>query len=168
MPRLFVAVWPSTSVLDRLAAIDRTATDGVRWVPLGNLHVTIRFLGNVEESGARSSLGALTLPRATATLAEHSTLLGGNVVVLVTGLETLADVVERATTDVVERREHRPFRGGITLARRKDRRARVGRLATTATDESPRPLTAEEATLVESRTDQAGAHYIVVDRWPTR
>jgi 2'-5' RNA ligase len=46
--RLFVAVPLPPPLRDRLAAHARPLP-GVRWLPAGNLHLTVQFLGDVEE-----------------------------------------------------------------------------------------------------------------------
>jgi 2'-5' RNA ligase len=51
--RLFLAIDPGEECRQRLAsviAIVRSATNGVRWVRDGKLHVTLAFLGEVNES----------------------------------------------------------------------------------------------------------------------
>ncbi|MCL2648716.1 MAG: RNA 2',3'-cyclic phosphodiesterase [Phycisphaerales bacterium] len=50
--RLFIAVAPSAEVVEKLAAIQRTLVDtkaDVRWVKTNDYHVTVKFLGEVEE-----------------------------------------------------------------------------------------------------------------------
>lgn len=54
--RLFLAVFPPPAVREATHAAAgplRRAGDGVSWVSPGNLHYTMRFLGEVGEDGAR-------------------------------------------------------------------------------------------------------------------
>ena len=49
--RIFYAVWPPEEVRERLwnsLAPLRDATTGVRWIPPGRYHVTLRFMGEVD------------------------------------------------------------------------------------------------------------------------
>ena len=51
MPRLFFALWPDYTTREKLAAVaDRLAPDCGRKVSKQNLHITLAFLGNVEDS----------------------------------------------------------------------------------------------------------------------
>ena len=50
MTRLFVAAWPDAETIERLRALGRPDEPDVRWVPERNLHVTLRFLGDVESA----------------------------------------------------------------------------------------------------------------------
>ncbi|MEA2686121.1 MAG: hypothetical protein QOE93_1316, partial [Actinomycetota bacterium] len=50
--RLFVAVWPPAPLLDAVAALDRPAVPGLRWTGREQWHVTLRFLGAVEDVAA--------------------------------------------------------------------------------------------------------------------
>jgi 2'-5' RNA ligase len=47
--RLFVAVWPNEEVTARIAALDRPEVRGLRWTTPDQWHVTLRFLGQVED-----------------------------------------------------------------------------------------------------------------------
>lgn len=49
MPRLFVALVPPATVRAELAAL-ATPLAGVRWTPEENLHLTLRFIGEVDEA----------------------------------------------------------------------------------------------------------------------
>ena len=69
--RLFVAIDPPEDVRRRLGALSR-GLDGARWVPLDQVHLTLRFLGEVgSEASERiaSSLEAVREPRFSLTLA---------------------------------------------------------------------------------------------------
>jgi len=57
--RLFVAVVPPGDVLDRLAALRRPPRPGVRWTRREQWHVTLRFLGEVDESAVPALVAAL-------------------------------------------------------------------------------------------------------------
>ncbi|MFM2422873.1 MAG: 2,3-cyclic phosphodiesterase [Pseudomonadota bacterium] len=52
MPRLFSAVQLPPEVAARLSLL-RAPIDGARWVPVENLHLTLRFFGDVEGRMAR-------------------------------------------------------------------------------------------------------------------
>ena len=47
--RLFVAVRPNEAVLDAVAGLARPERPGVRWTTQPQWHVTLRFLGGVDE-----------------------------------------------------------------------------------------------------------------------
>src|SRR5947209_3556899 len=58
--RLFVAVWPPASLISQLRSLDRPARPGLRWTTEDQWHVTLRFLGGVDEIAQgqlRRSLG---------------------------------------------------------------------------------------------------------------
>ncbi len=60
MARLFLAIRPSPEVVEHLAKIQerlRTAIRGVRWVAPANRHLTLAFLGEVEEEEERILTG---------------------------------------------------------------------------------------------------------------
>jgi 2'-5' RNA ligase len=174
--RLFVAVWPPASLVSQLRDLERPARPGLRWTTEDQWHVTIRFLGAVDEVEQRQLQGllgkvatALDVFEVRADPAAQS--LGRAVWVLpVAGLDTLAARVAEATRGVGQPPPNRPFRGHITLARAR----RPGALAGLRTSMS---LTQGEAgasgrwriteiTLVRSDLRPEGARYEVLGRWP--
>ncbi len=166
MPRLFVAVWPPDDVLDAVAAVDRPTVAGLRWTARDQWHVTLRFLGRVEDTD--DAVEALEAVRAAPTIAVAGPTVGrfGQRVlhVPVAGLEDVAGAVVSATAAVGELPEDRPFAGHLTLARvargaRVDLRALAGQPV-----EGRWPVT--EICLVESHLSPRGARYEVVRRFP--
>lgn len=153
--RLFVAVWPPGEALDAIEAMPRPERAGVRWTTREQWHVTLRFLGRVDDPApVLGALAEAALPRARGVLGPRSERLGRSVLCLpAAGLDELAAVV-RAATAGVGAPEGRPFRGHLTLAR--SRHGGVGSLA-------GQPLVAEfpveEVSLVRSHLHPDGARY---------
>ena len=70
MVRLFVALGLPESIRLRLASL-AGGIDGARWVPPENLHITLRFIGEVPEdriADLADALGAIRMPPLTVTL----------------------------------------------------------------------------------------------------
>lgn len=125
MTRLFVAAWPDATTIERLRALDRPDEPGVRWVPEPNLHVTLRFLGDVDPAAASRRLADARLPAATALLGPTLERLDRRqVVVPVDGVDALAAAVRSATAEIGDH-DPRPFRGHLTVARTKPDAATV-------------------------------------------
>jgi len=163
VPRLFVAVYPPPDVVETLAALPRGASEGVRWVPPDQYHVTIRFLGDAETEPVIAALDQVvpTLSRSAVVLGPQVSRLGRNVVcVPATGLEVMAGAIAGATAHFGIPPDPRPFRGHVTLARLR-RRAACG-LAGTAFDAT---FEAGGVHLVESITRSGGAEHSLVCSW---
>jgi 2'-5' RNA ligase len=153
--RLFIAAMLPDHVRDELAArLPRPAEAGVRWVPVEQWHVTLRFLGEGDEGAAADALTRFRLPRATARLGPRVSRLGHNVVCLpVSGLDDLAASVRDLTEGIGDPPE-RSFVGHLTLARLRDRSA-CG-LTGTAVDLS---FGVDEVVLVRSTPGPGGARH---------
>jgi len=145
--------------------------DNVRWVREENLHVTLRFLGDVDAglvpalvTGAREETRAL----APFTLALGGfSWLGSRVAVLDVApaepLEALAAALERAAVAAGLPPERRPFRSHLTLGRVRRRPLPAVTSAVTAVAE---PFRVEEMVLFQSRLQRAGAQYTPLERIP--
>lgn len=120
--RLFVAVRPPDAVLDQLASLPRPPDGPARWTTRDQWHVTLRFLGNVDDPApvidalhAVANLGPVDV-----SLGPRAGVLGHQVVYLpVAGLDALASVVIDATRTFGEPAQTRRFKGHLTLARTK-------------------------------------------------
>lgn len=157
----------AAALVDRL----RTAPGGdrVRWVRPENLHVTLRFLGNV----GRDRVPALAqgVRGEVSGLAPFELRLGapgwlsGRVVFLEIEprepLVALAAAVERGVVAAGAEPEERPFRPHLTLGRMR-RRGRPG--VTSAVTAGSDPFAVEEVVLFESRLQPTGAHYTARER----
>ena len=117
--RLFVAVWPSADVAAAVAAFERPRIDRLRWTTEDQWHVTLRFLGEVDDPAPiADALDAAPLGACAAALGPAVTTLGRQVLcVPVGGLDALATAVVAATAGFGRPPEDRPFRGHLTLAR---------------------------------------------------
>ncbi len=121
---------------ERIRALrERPGGDGVRWVRPENLHVTLRFLGNIERRIASAILPELAtaVREEMARLAPFTAQIGGvrtfppskrpRVVVLDVGPQAafveLATAVERGVQHVGFEASERPFRPHLTLGRAK-------------------------------------------------
>ena len=160
-----MAVAPPEDVLDRVGALDRPDVAGLRWTTRPQWHVTLRFMGRVDDVGA--AVDALARVRAAPTEAVLGPQVGrfGQRVlhVPVAGLDEVAAAVVAVTADVGEPPEDRPFAGHLTLARvargaRVDLRALAGRPV-----EGRWPV--GEFCLMESHLSPKGARYDVVERF---
>ncbi len=168
MPRLFVAVWPPDEVLDAVAGLARPEVPGLRWTGREQWHVTLRFLGAVEDpSPVVDALGTVGR-RLEAMVAELGPAVGrfGHRLlhVPVVGLDELAGIVVDATTGLGRPPEDRAFSGHITLAR-VAKRARVD-LRRLVGEKVAERWTVDDVCLVASRLAPAGARYDVVARFP--
>lgn len=168
MPRLFVAVWPPAEVLEAVAALPRPPLPGLRWTDPQQWHVTLRFIGRVEDPDPV----VVAMAQAVGPLAPIPVRAGPAVGrfgqrvlhVPVEGLGVVASAVVAATSEFGEPPEDRPFSGHLTLARvRKGARVDLRPLAGMPVAGE---WTVREVTLVESRLSPAGARYEVVERFP--
>jgi len=166
VPRLFVAVWPPDDVLDAVAGLARPAVTGVRWTGREQWHVTLRFLGPVEDTTpvVEALRGVATGP-VEAVVGPAVGRFGHRVLhVPVSGLGPLADRVVEATAGLGRPPEDRAFAGHLTLARvAKGTRVDLSRLAGEAVSGR---WTVGEVCLVESHLSPAGARYEVVGSFP--
>lgn len=175
--RLFVAVEVPGRVEAALSRVREAADPDLvhaRWVPSGNIHLTLRFLGevsparldSVEEALAliRSSRLALEVagvgffPSARAPLVLWAGVRGG-------GLASLADHVDRAVATSGIPRQGPGFQPHLTLARA-PRKGTIGRAVVEAATRFDRELfasfTADRFVLFRSRTHPDGARYTAV------
>jgi 2'-5' RNA ligase len=165
MARLFVAIWPPDEVLDRLADVERPKDQGVKWVPQESLHVTLRFLGNADETEVAARLDDLLLPAATAVVGPAFDLLGERSLISpVTGVDELAEVVHTALRGLGTEPERRRFQGHITVARL----ARTARPMRSAGRRFDATFEVTEVALVASTLSDTGAIYDTITTWPTR
>jgi len=131
--RLFVAIVPPPAVRDAAAEVLREmrglAPEGVRWVPPENVHLTLKFLGNVEPGGVaevfaaadRAAAGVAPFELGTRGVGAFPSWRRPRVVWL--GLDDsgplarLASRVETAFAGIGFERETRGFSAHLTLGR---------------------------------------------------
>ena len=129
----------------------RPEVDGLRWTAPERLHVTLRFLGQCNESEVEAALAAADLPAARATLGPRAKRLGRGVLMIpVQGLDDLAAAVEAAISQVGLPPLDHPFTGHLTVARFKRRPPSGYRPALEAS------FAVHEITLV--RTERSGSY----------
>ena len=175
MHRLFVAIRPSEEVRDLLIdAMDDSPA--LRWVADENLHLTLRFIGEVERPLAEDLARQLQLIRAdrfvlrVTGVGRFDQRNGGAVWAGVEPKPTvtsLAAKIDRACQSAGLEPEHRAFHPHITLAR-------FGRGSKDAVDPflqrnaalSSEPFAVTGFTLFESRLSRHGAHYEAVAEYP--
>ena len=175
MRRLFVAIRPPEAIRDLLIdAMDDSPA--LRWVECENLHLTLRFIGEVERPMAEDIARALHLIRAEEFplrikgVGRFDQRNGGAVWAGVEprpAVASLAAKVDRACQSAGLEPEHRAFHPHITLAR-------FGRGSKDAVDPFLRrnAALASDAfavtgfTLFESRLSRHGAHYDAVADYP--
>ena len=122
--RLFVAVDLPSMVADLVRDVDRRALNSLRWTTPEQWHVTLCFLGEVEDGelpALRNALDGVDTAmgdEVQAVLGPSSAWFRGRRVlqVPVAGLDELAAAVRAATAPWGEPLEH-AFRGHLTLAR---------------------------------------------------
>jgi 2'-5' RNA ligase len=116
--RLFVAVWPPTDVVEALDALARPPATGMRWTTADQWHVTLRFLGELDDAGAvAAALAAVRLPAARAELGPAVVRIGSTIAAFpVAGVDRLAASVADATA-AFGAPSGRRFRGHLTIAR---------------------------------------------------
>ena len=168
MHRLFVAIRPPEPIRDLLIDAMDDSPD-FRWQDEEQLHLTLRFIGDVERPVANDLADALGRIRAQGLLLRVSgvgrfeqrssgALWAG--VEPKAPLTELAAKVERVCQQVGLEPERRAYFPHITLARWKGRRSReVADFLQRRGGLSSEPFSVSEFILFESRLSRHGAHY---------
>ncbi len=178
MLRLFFAIEldeGTRAAASRVACALRDAPNGdaVHWVRGEGLHVTMRFIGDVETSRVRNLTDCVRAQ--TAPIRPFKLELGGarpfpsrrrpGFIVLDVGpsepLLQLAEAVERGVTEAGFEPEARPFRAHLTLGRIRGKKFPVVTGDVTAAGES---CTVAETVLFKSDLHRSGARYFPVER----
>ena len=168
MHRLFVAIRPPEHVRDLLIdAMDDSPA--LRWVGDEQLHLTLRFIGEVDRPVGNDIAGALDRVRSPIF---HLSILGvgkfeqRNGGALWAGVRpkepvaALASKVERAVQSVGLEPEHRVFSPHMTLARWNRRNAdAVDAFLRRNSDLRSDPFEVDRFVLFESKLSRHGAHY---------
>lgn len=175
MHRLFVAIRPPEEVRDLLIdAMDDSAD--FRWQDDEQVHLTLRFVGEVDRHVADDLAAALTRIRAE----RFQLSINGvgrfeqrNSGALWAGVEpkepvaALAAKVERTCQQVGLEPERRAFHPHITLARWKGRRTReLAAFLERTRGLSSAPFEVRDFILFESHLSRHGAHYEAVATYP--
>ena len=170
MHRLFVAIRPPEEVRQTLLGLMGGLSD-LRWQSDNQLHLTLRFIGEVERPVADDVAAELCRIR----FEPFSIALDGvgkferrRSGALWAGvrpkepLKALAAKVERACQSAGLDPEQRAYRPHITLARWSGAAVNVDRYLDRHGGLASEPWEVEEFTLFESRLGQGGAHYEAV------
>lgn len=184
--RLFVAVDPSEAVRDALAATitsGRAVAPDAKWVRPEAVHLTLAFLGNVDDALApqvASALAGVAHRHAPIELAARGVgsfggarrpgVLWVGLEGQVAALQALQADVEAALVPLGYQLEERAFRPHLTLARAREGR---GDPALGAARDALGPgelgsFTAGELILYQSQLSPRGAKYLALARHPLR
>lgn len=174
MIRLFVGLELPEAVAARLAVLGG-GIPGARWVEARNLHVTLRFIGEVEEGLAAEldeALAALAAPGFELVLDGFGAFGGRRLHTLWAGVERvpalvhLRDKVETAVVRLGLPSEPRKFSPHVTLARLRGTPA--GRVHAFIAGTSPfhlGPWPVDHFTLFRSHLSRNGADYERLERY---
>jgi 2'-5' RNA ligase len=177
--RLFVAIRPPEAVRDALLDT-MEGLEGARWVDADDLHLTLRFAGELERPAASdlaAALAAIAWPRFELRIAgvgtfdrsrrhaSHTHAIWARVPAS-EPLEGLRQKVERACERAGIGRETQRFTPHITLARLNRASGPLGAWLATWGDFAAGPWTVEDFILFESRLGRTGAAYTEVARYP--
>jgi 2'-5' RNA ligase len=168
MHRLFVAIRPPEPIIDLLIDAMDDSPD-FRWQDEEQLHLTLRFIGEVDRRQAddiAAALGGIRAPAFSLRVKGVGRFEQRNSGALWAGVEprepvaALAAKVERACQQCGLEPERRAFHPHITLARWKGRRTRelesfLERKGGLSSD----PFLVDRFILFESRLSRHGAHY---------
>lgn len=174
--RLFIAIELPSEIKRELGKL-RTAIPGVRWVPPEQIHLTLAFLGDVDEE----TTGRLTAQLAV--IRENTFKLScGNIgcfpdrrrprVIWIgvkpePGLQKLAAAVQQSALYAGILMEERPFSPHLTLARLKlPATAELGAFLDLMSRKTFEPFSVREFTLFQSRLTSQGAVHIPVRCYP--
>ncbi|QPK61897.1 RNA 2',3'-cyclic phosphodiesterase [Methylomonas sp. LL1] len=165
MKRLFFALWPDQNTRQQCGKIIRMTRSQGKPVAVHNLHVTLVFLGGVDESTQIAVTQA-----ASAIIVQPMHLIFNRLsywkkpaVVCLTAEQfepVLSSLVEQLTAAAVRNRievDPRPYAPHVTLLRK----AR----ALPETEFTPIDWQADGFCLVESYSTPAGVEYRVIERW---
>jgi len=175
MHRLFVAIRPPRPVRERLlAAMGGVA--GARWQSEDQLHLTLRFIGEVDGRQAAdidAALAAIRTPPFDVAIAgignferrrEATALWAG--VTPQEPLRTLHKKVDQALVRSGLEPERRAYVPHITLARLPRGGGPVGGFLAGAGGDAGAPFRIDEFRLYESHLTADGARYAVLERYP--
>jgi 2'-5' RNA ligase len=174
MHRLFVAIRPPEHIRDLLIdAMDQTRD--FRWQDDEQLHITLRFVGEVDRPVAddlADGLSQIRAPRFELRINGVGRFEQRSAGALWAGVEpkepvaALSAKVERVCQQIGLEAERRAFHPHITLARWKGRRTReVAGFLERNRGLFSRPFEVEAFILFESRLSRHGAHYEEVARY---
>ena len=160
MSRLFIAAWPPPAVVGTLRELPRETDAGIRWTTPDQWHITLRYLGKVDETAALDAFGTIEAHSSEAVVGPTIERLGSAIVMVpVAGLDELASIVEHVTSGIGETPHPDGFRGHLTLARLKGRAA----CPLDGVEVSAR-FGVDEIALVRSELHADGARYTTVAR----
>lgn len=178
MPRLFIAIPIPGHLMQALGGLASPSDRGLRWVPPRNLHLTLRFLGDVREEDVAQVDRAIarTVPDHAAAFSLTAQGLGafpnlhsprviwcglqGDLPALLTLRQRLEHELQRTGFSADER----PFRPHITLARLRAMGTWPARLDSWR-DRIFGHWTVDRLQLVESHLTPNGPHYSVRSEW---
>jgi 2'-5' RNA ligase len=171
--RLFVAVSLPPDVVELVSELPRPDLSSLRWTTEDQWHVTLRFLGEVEEPSMvaealreiPAALGQTGIDDVEATLGAATAWFRGRMIlhVPVAGLDALAQAVTMATVPWGDGSEDAVFSGHLTLARVRRRETGPANLAGTLISAE---WTVHEIVLMSSTLTPAGSRYDVVATVP--
>jgi 2'-5' RNA ligase len=175
MPRLFTALEIPRTVAESLARL-RGGVPGARWIDVENYHITLRFIGDVDDAFARDAANALSFirrPEVTVTFDQLTSFGGDKPRAIVARARPEPALIEmQAEQERLLRRlgappEARKFIPHVTLARL--RGASAGAVAAYLGARGyfpPLRFTVERFVLYSSRDSVGGGPYIVEAEYP--
>jgi len=162
MPRLFVAIDFAPELKQRLASLCRGLR--VRWVATGNFHLTLRFIGQVDDSTAAriaEALARIRAPPFRLTLAGAGEFGGRNLWLGVEdnpALARLQSAIETELQRIGLPADPRPYQPHVGLARSSSRRG-FRRFLDKHAAFREEPFEVKTFSLIESVLRETGAVY---------
>lgn len=184
--RAFIAFNIPETVLAHIRNIQETLSAGgivMRWTPVGNIHLTLKFLGNIQRTDVEKIYGMMTdAARETPSIQLRTKGLGvfpgiQRPRVLWIGLKggtpSLIDLqhrLEAGLEDLGYAREARPFKAHLTIGRARGRlnsKKLASLMAAEGSSESP-PFAAGELILFQSELFPRGPVYTELKKAPLK
>lgn len=175
MPRLFTAIELPEALQDELSDLS-IPLPGARWVDTDNLHITLRFAGDIDKRTARDfaeflseiEVGVFHLRLSgvgSFGTKEPRSIWAG--VEMVPQLEALQRANERAARSAGLEPEKRKFKPHVTLARLSNSRDdAVARFLTRFARYKSEPFLVTHFTLLSSKPMTGGGPYVVEETFP--